>query len=162
MNKLNTTEEILRYAIGRENESYKFYLDWAQQVNHLLLREALEGFAREELRHKALLELEIMKTGTVVVGAQDLGQAQEIDHLMPPLEFESEADVLRNFLQADVKKIFMQAIEREKTSFQVYIDLALNITDAEMRQTFLALAEEEVKHRIWFEIEYDKLLQRKE
>jgi hypothetical protein len=31
-----------------------------------------------------------------------------------------------------------------------------------MRQTFLALAEEEVKHRIWLEIEYDKLLQRKE
>lgn len=161
MDKLNTDEEILRYAIGRENESYKFYMDWAGQVKHLLLREVLESFAREELRHKALLELEIIKTGKVVADAEDLGEAQEIDHLMLPQEFESEADVLRLFMQADVEKIFMQAIEREKASFQVYIDLALNIGDIEMRQTFLSLAEEEVKHRIWFEIEYDKLLQRK-
>jgi len=162
MKKLNTTEEILRYAIGRENESYKFYMDWAEQVKHLLLREALESFAREELRHKSLLELEILKTGKVVAGAEIPGEAQEIDHLILPQDFESEADVLRIFLQADVKNIFMQAIEREKASFHVYIDLALNIGEEEMRQTFLSLAEEEEKHRIWFEIEYDKLLQRKE
>ena len=117
MDKLHTTEEILRYAIGREKESYRFYQSWAEEVKHLLLREALENFAREELRHKALLELEIMKTGKVVVGAEDLGEAQEIDHLMLPQDFESEADVLRIFMQEDVKKIFMQAIEREKASF---------------------------------------------
>jgi rubrerythrin len=161
MDKLNTTEEILRYAIGRENQSYKFYLDWAEQVKHLLLREALESFAREELRHKALLELEIMKLGKVVADAEDLGEAQEIDHLVLPQEFDTEADVLKFFLQADVENIFMQAMDREKASFQVYTELAVNIGDEGMRQTFLSLAEEEVKHRVWFEIEYDKLMKRK-
>jgi rubrerythrin len=47
-------------------------------------------------------------------------------------------------------------MKREKTAFKLYSDLAAIIQDANLRKVFLSLAQEEAKHKLRFELEYDE------
>ena len=57
-----------------------------------------------------------------------------------------------------IQQVLQMAIEKEKAAFELYVELAGKIDDENSRQTLLALAEEEVKHKMRFEYEYDVLL----
>jgi rubrerythrin len=46
-------------------------------------------------------------------------------------------------------------MKEEKAAFRLYTDLAERTPDPAIRQTFLSLAQEEAKHKLRFEIEYD-------
>ena len=46
-------------------------------------------------------------------------------------------------------------MKEEKAAFKLYSDLATKTTDSEFKQMFLMLAQEEAKHKLRFEIEYD-------
>ena len=43
----------------------------------------------------------------------------------------------------------------EKAAFRLYSDMAAMAEDEAIRQSLLALANEEAKHKLHFEIEYD-------
>jgi rubrerythrin len=47
------------------------------------------------------------------------------------------------------------AMKEEKAAFRLYLDLANRTEDARLKKTFLMLAQEEAKHKLRFEIEYD-------
>jgi rubrerythrin len=47
------------------------------------------------------------------------------------------------------------AMKEEKAAFRLYTDLAGRIADPAIKETFLMLAQEEAKHKLRFEIEYD-------
>ena len=49
-------------------------------------------------------------------------------------------------------------MKREKASFRLYSDLAASVDDEDLKQTFLALAHEEAKHKLRFEVEYDDVI----
>ncbi|MHC4240587.1 MAG: ferritin family protein, partial [Planctomycetota bacterium] len=66
MAKVSPDEEVLEFAIARELEAYHFYLALAERVDSAEMRTVFEDLAKEELDHKAKLELEIMKMGEVV------------------------------------------------------------------------------------------------
>jgi rubrerythrin len=40
----------------------------------------------------------------------------------------------------------------------MYTDLAATVDDESLRETFLALAQEEAKHKLRFEVEYDDVI----
>jgi rubrerythrin len=48
------------------------------------------------------------------------------------------------------------AMKKEKASFLLYTNLAETASDDNLRATFSALAQEEAKHKLRFEIEYDE------
>ncbi len=50
------------------------------------------------------------------------------------------------------------AMKREKAAFRLYMDLAQSSEDQEMKLTFTALAQEEAKHKLRFEVEYDEVI----
>ena len=54
----------------------------------------------------------------------------------------------------------MLAMEKEEASFRTYVNLIPTIHDQQSREVLLAIAEEEVKHKLRFEIEYDMLLKK--
>jgi rubrerythrin len=58
----------------------------------------------------------------------------------------------------DYKDMLMLGIEKEEASFRTYVNLAPSVHDQESREVLLALAQEEVKHKLRFETEYDMLL----
>ena len=55
----------------------------------------------------------------------------------------------------DVQDAMLAAMNSEKASFKLYTDLANSTDDPGLKETFLALANEEAKHKLQFEIDYD-------
>ena len=114
-------------------------------------------FASEELEHKARLELEIMKLGVVVKSSAAIERGGVV--LPKPLDYMVE---IAKAMRLGLPELILWAMEKEKTSFRLYIDLLGVVEDKESRQTILELAEEEARHKMRFELEYDRLLARQQ
>ena len=144
MEEFESDEEILQFAIGRETASYQFYTDLAQEMENPTVRLLFENFAKEELRHKATLELELMKRGLVVPEAIDIDDLDQTDVMVA---IDPQTGI-------DYKNALILAINKEEKSFRLYIELAAMVKDKHSREILLSLAQEEAKHELRFEIEY--------
>lgn len=147
MDEFESDVEILELAISREEEANKLFLALAERVKNPEMRKVFEELAAEELEHKEKLELEIMKTGRVVTATERL-------------ELDNEADTVAalRMLDMDYKDMLLMGMQKEEISFRLYVELAGRVSDRNAHDMLLALAEEEVKHKIRFEIEYENLI----
>ena len=141
---LDSIEQILDFAIGEEEKAAKFYTELAEKVPHKSMKEVFLGFADEEKGHKA--KLLGVKEGKLLLSSkkkvQDLKIADYLIDVDPSEEF-------------DYQKALIVAMKAEKAAFKLYQDLAEKADDPEMKGLFLDLAQEEAKHKLRFEIEYD-------
>jgi len=149
MSKVKPDSEILEYAIARELDANRFYLALARRVVEPAMREVFEELADEELEHKAKLELEIIKTGRTL-SQEDVAN----------LTLNEGADYGGPALDMSYKEMLLMAIDKEEASFRTYINLLGTVRDSESREVILAIAQEEVKHKLRFETEYDLLLKK--
>ncbi len=139
--------EVLELAIAKEIEAYNFFLALADRVKDRQISKAFKDLAKEELEHKAKLELEVMKTGrTIAVEQKPL--RPERDYILS--DNESPLDM-------DYKDMLLLGIEKEEAAFRTYVNLSTSVLDEESREVLLAIAEEEVKHKLRFETEYEIL-----
>jgi len=150
MGKNSPDEEILQFAISREVEAYHFFLALAGRVKSRQMRKVFEDLAKEELEHKAKLELEVIKTGRTVSTKLKPGRP-ESDYIIS--DDPSQLDI-------DYKDMLLLGMEKEESSFRIYVDLAAKVCDEESRVVLLSLAEEEVKHKLRFEKEYELLMEK--
>ena len=150
MGNVNPDEEILEFAIAREIEANQFFLALAERVNSEEMRKVFEDLAKEELDHKAKLELEVMKTGRVVPATEKV-TIPEHDYIIS--DDPSPLDM-------DYKDMLLLGMEKEEAAFRTYVNLLANVQDEESREVLLAIAQEEVKHKLRFETEYDLLLKK--
>ncbi len=60
-------------------------------------------------------------------------------------------------LDMDYKDMLLLGMEKEEASFRTYVNLVANARDEQTQELLLALAEEEVKHKLRFQTEYDIL-----
>jgi rubrerythrin len=142
--------EILEFAIAREMESYHLYMTLAERVASQEMRTVFEDLAKEELDHKEKLELEVMKTGHTVPATPRFN--------IPGHEYILSDSPLQ--LDMDYKDMLLLGIEKEEASFRIYIDMIPQVQNKESREVLLAMAEQEVKHKLRFETEYDLLLKK--
>jgi rubrerythrin len=56
------------------------------------------------------------------------------------------------------QKAIVLAMKKEKAAFKIYTDLAQNAPSAELKQLFEGLAQEEARHKLRFELEYDSVV----
>jgi rubrerythrin len=56
------------------------------------------------------------------------------------------------------QQILVLAMKREKAAFKLYSELAERVDEVPIRDLFLGLAEEEAKHKLRFELEYDEVI----
>ena len=150
MGKVNSEQEILEFAIAREVEANQFYLALAERVASRQIRKVFEDLAQEELEHKAKLELEVIKKGRTV--------SVELTPARPDSDYIISDEASQ--LDADYKDMLLLGMEKEEASFRTYVSLVANVHDEESREVLLELAEEEVKHKLRFEAEYDMLLRK--
>lgn len=145
MKAWESLEDILDFAIDQEQAAADFYTQLSLKSKHEVMREILSGFAEEELRHKSKL-LEIKSQGaTKLVGRNRVPDLKVSDYIVAvePSDDMSYTDAL------------IVAMKLEKKAFQLYNDMAASAEDDSIRQSLLALANEEAKHKLHFEIEYD-------
>ncbi|MFA6186052.1 MAG: ferritin family protein [Phycisphaerae bacterium] len=152
MAKFNTAEDIIRYAVGREVEANVFYNLLTQYVDDPQVRALCSELASEELEHKGLLELELMKLGDVVKPPS----TADMKNTSLPRPLDCMLEMVR-ISQMDLEKVVLLAMEKEKKSFRLYMDLLAAVSDADCRETIMNIAEEEARHKINLELEYDRL-----
>ncbi|NIP24782.1 MAG: hypothetical protein GWN67_25575 [Phycisphaerae bacterium] len=148
MAEFETVEEILELAVAREEDAHIFLMALAARMVNPDMRKVFEELAAEELEHKARLELEIVKTGRVVTEGKKKLYFEANDYAA---DVGSEIDM-------DYKDLLTMAMQKEESSFRLYVDLASRVTEEDAYETLLALAEEEVRHKMRFEMEYDNIL----
>ena len=140
----NSVDEILNFAIKNEQESADFYTELADKPEHKSMKDALLQFADEEMEHKK--KLLAIKDGKIMLESEkkilDLGIA----------ETTSDIEVSGDLSYQEVLIIAMKA---EKEAFILYNKLASAVNDGNLKEIFLGLAQEEAKHKLRFEVEYD-------
>jgi rubrerythrin len=145
MEHLNSINGILDFAIEQEQIAADFYNNIAKKSATGEMQAVFQGFAKEEMGHKAKL-INIKEKGTYTLTANkilDLRMSDFIDTTQPRSDMTYQ----------DILKI---AMHREKAAFKLYIILSTKAPNEELKNVFLMLAQEEAKHKLRFEIEYDE------
>jgi len=144
MKAFGSVDEILDFAIGKEEEAAQLYTRLGRQTEKSWMRQVFEEFASEELGHKA--KLEAIKEGKrLLPAAEKVMDLKIADYVM-----DVEASPALDYQDA-----LILAMKEEKAAFRLYSDLAAATDDEALRETLLALAQEEARHKLRFEIEYD-------
>lgn len=143
MDNFNSIEEILDFAITGEIEASKFYTDIAGQMENPAMREVFEGFAKEEIGHKT--RLEGVKKGNIQTTLENVTDLKIADYMVD----------VQPSPNMDYQSAIILAMKKEKAAFKLYTTLASKTQNPELRDMFLSLAQEEAKHKLRFEIEYD-------
>ncbi len=141
---LDTVDKILAFAIASEEHAAEFYTKLANKMSHENMKEAFLSFAEEEKGHKA--KLLAIKEGKQMLSVEQRVLDLKIgDHLV---EISLSADL-------DYQEALILAMKAEKAAFKLYSNLASATGDPALKATLLGLAQEEAKHKLRFEIEYD-------
>lgn len=143
--KFDSVDAILDFAITKEEEASDFYTKMAARMSQPQVKDVFEHFALEEKSHKA--KLEQVKAGKLLLTSKQNIVDLKIVDVMIDNRFD-EGDF-------DVQEAMLMAMNSEKASFRLYTDLAKSTDNPELKETFLALAQEEAKHKLQFEIDYD-------
>lgn len=142
--KFDSVDEILDFAIKQEENAAKFYTDLANRAAHEHMKEAFLGFAEEERGHKAKL-VAIKESKQMLPARQRVLDLKVGDYL-------EDVEVSR---ELDYQKALIVAMKAEKAAFRLYNDLASATDDPVLKGALLGLAQEEARHKLRFEIEYD-------
>jgi rubrerythrin len=143
MKKFESVEEILDFAISNEQQAYDFYTKLASKVKNEKMKEVFQGFAQEELGHKA--KLEAVKRGDYELEDKDVPELGIADYTV---QTEPSEDM-------DYQQALILAMKKEKAAYRLYIDLANQAMSEELTTLFLNLSQQEANHKLRFELEYD-------
>ena len=147
MTDLNSVDEILDFAISEEQAAADFYTGLAGKMDQPALKQIFEGFSKEEMGHKA--KLEAVKGGKKLLSsAAKVADLKIGDYLV---DIDTSGDL-------DYQQALIVAMKKEKAAFRLYSDLAGKTDDAGVRDLLLELAQEEAKHKLRFEVEYDEFV----
>lgn len=144
MQEFNTIDEILDFAIREEEAAYGFYTDLAAEMDRQAMKKIFLEFAEEEKGHKEKL-LAIKQGELLMKPSQDVADLKISDYLVEAPKGE-----------LTYQDALAVAMKKEKAAFRLYTNLADQAQDEGIQQTLLALAQEEAKHKLRFEIEYDE------
>jgi len=147
MKTWGSVEEVLDFAIKGEEEAVKFYTTLAGQASGAAMRRVFEDFAREETGHKQ--KLLAVKAGKTMKSAGKAVKDMKIADYTVDIEPRPNMDY---------QDALLLAMKKEKAAFKLYSDLATSTEDQDVKTVLLGLAQEEAKHKLRFEIEYDDSL----
>lgn len=147
MKPFNNIDEILNFAIEMEQKSIEFYNDLAQKASTNDMKEIFYNFVEEEIKHKAKL-VKIKEEKIFNLGQEKINELNISDYVE---KTEPKEDMT-------YQEALILAMKREKAAFRLYTKLANQTSEPEFVKLFLSLAQEESKHKLMFEIEYDEVI----
>lgn len=127
--------DILKMAIQNEMEAYAFYKSAADLVRHSALKKTFADLAREELKHKVLLEGYVGgETELRFDEAKDYKVSQTIESPILSTEMKfTEAIAL--------------AMKKEEEAMKMYAVFAEASTDEKQKKMFMELSKMESGHK---------------
>ena len=149
MKDFKNIDEILDFAITNEQQAADFYNKLAKDSNDQEMTSTFAAFAKEEQGHKARLE-KIKNEGVYEAKQEDVLDMKISDYLVSVKTSESMT----------YQEALILAMKREKAAFRLYVKLADISPTSELKTIFTNLANDEAKHKLKFEIEYDDVIYR--
>ncbi|MCG6947545.1 MAG: ferritin family protein [Acidobacteria bacterium] len=144
---MKSFDEILDFAIANEQKAHDLYVEIAEQSRRPGMRKALMEFAAEEIKHRE--KLEAVKAGErphlSVEKVETLGIAERLIEIEPGSGMNYQGALLF-------------AMKAEQHAYELYTGLANATDDPALRELFNGLAQEELKHKLHFEREYDEVV----
>jgi len=149
MKNFENVDAILDFAINEEQMAVDFYSELADVAKTDDMRQVFMEFAEEEIKHKQHL-LKIKEEGFYTLEKEQITDLKIADFVVnvkptPGMTYE-DALIL--------------AMKKEKAAFKLYSALADRAPNAQLKDVFTGLAQEESKHKLRFEIEYDEYVLR--
>ncbi|MDP2646056.1 MAG: ferritin family protein [Desulfobacterales bacterium] len=140
--------EIIDFAIGKEIEAAQFYRQVSRMEGFSGTREMFAGFAKEEEKHQKMLEN--LKQGA-------------LDKSLAGYDFKWIVDIRRSDYAVDMEykeamsynEILMLAMKREEKALRLYNAFLKEAQTQDMKTVFKVLCQEEAKHKLRLETEYD-------
>jgi len=145
--QFDSVDAILDFAIGEEQKAADFYTKLASTASKPNIREMFTQFANEEKGHKA--KLRAARQGKLLLKSSEKILDLKIGDHLEEIEFTPNLDF---------QDALIIAMKAEKNAFRLYSSMARQADDPGIRDMLLALAQEEAKHKLRFEIEYDDLV----
>ncbi len=145
MQDFNSIDDVLDFAIQKEQEAHDMYMELAANLARPEMKAVFEQFAQEELGHKA--KIEAVKQG---------GELKAIEEKVQDLKIADYLVDIEPGPNMTYQEALIIAMQAEKRAYLLYNDLAEQAEDGAIVELFLSLAQEEAKHKLRFEIEYDE------
>jgi rubrerythrin len=140
-----SVHEIFDFAIKEEQKAFKLYSDFAAIQKKPEMKKVFLEFAEEEKGHMQKLA-ELKKNWKSASVEKDIPDLKLSDYIV---EATPSADM-------DYQKALTIVMKLEKAAFKMYSDLAASVSDPEAKKILLLMAQEEAKHKLHFEIEYEE------
>jgi rubrerythrin len=137
-------DEIIAYAIEKEIEAETFYLEAAQKADFSGAKQLFEDFAKEENKHKVLLE-QLDKKQIESFIPETVPDLKRSDYLVD-MTYEEGMGF------ADIVRL---AMKREEKANKLYLDLATKAGQDDIKKLFEKLAQDESKHKYSLETMLD-------
>lgn len=149
MKDFKDINEILDFAIKNEQTAVDFYEKLASESKEKSMKETFLHFANEEKGHKFRLE-KIKDDGVYIANNEKIIDLKIADYLV--LGDTSE--------EMSYQDALILAMKREKAAFKLYMKLSEIAPNEDLKALFINLANEEAKHKVSFELEYDEYIYR--
>ena len=138
-------KEVITFAIRKEAEAYNLYKTYSQLTKTPGLKQMFEELAQEEQKHRKILE-----------GVEKKDVTEYKIEKIPNLKIGDFVEEQEFSPEMDYASALRFAIKREEHSLKLYNHMAGGTDDPELRKLFSALAQEEAKHKLRLETEYDE------
>ena len=145
--QFESVDDILDFAISNEEKAFKFYTDLSLKMKNPHMQKVFDEFAGEEKKHRE--KLVAVKEGQLLVPSQEKITDLKISDYLLDVEEKPEM----NYQEA-----LILAMKKEKKAFQLYMDLHEAADNENAKNIFMLLAQEEAKHKLRLEIEYDEYI----
>lgn len=140
-------EEILDFAIEQEQKAHDLYVKVAGMVTRPGMKQTFLELAEMEMGHRR--KLEGIKAGElpgfVPERVQDLKITQALVDVEPVPNM-------------TYQEALLFAMKAEQRAHDLYVGLAAATQDPGLKELFKGLAQEELKHKHFFETEYDEVI----
>jgi hypothetical protein len=138
---IQSDEQIIEFAIENEIESMRFFTACANHVDDPLVAKLFRIIAEKELQNKETLEFELMKIGCVVKNGMG-------DDFFDFAKYLRQINFPRN---ATCQKAGKIAMAKQDSLFRLYMTMAKKPQSEKLNETFVFLAEETIRQKIWLE-----------
>lgn len=149
MKKFENVNDILDFAINEEQMAVDFYSELAENANTEDMKLVFIDFAEDEIQHKMRL-LKIKEEGFYTLEKEQVEDLKISDYVVN----------VKPSTNMTYEEALILAMKKEKAAFKLYTALADRAPNADLKNLFLGLAQEESKHKLRFEIEYDEFVLR--
>jgi rubrerythrin len=138
-------EDIISFAMQWEEDSANLYKEMIKLTKNPNVKAMFEEFEAEEEGHKAIID-KLSKNKVTDLQLQNITDLKISDYLID-MTFRPDMDY---------QDILIIAMKREEKAVKMYTDMLAKVKNSEAQKLIQFLIQEESKHKLRLETEYDE------